>query len=187
MARVCGSPPPPAPTETHLKARLTGKAAGKTGAQRGAGSVALTLSNGEVCWRFARLTRIGRPSGALIRAGAAGRRGPVVLALGAAIARSVACPPARASSRLLRRSHGRITWSLPAPGIGGAPSEDSLAGIGPCRFRGSARMRPSSNRRSSTASSEDYAARRARCRRTRARLPQPLGSHQRRVRFRLSS
>ena len=85
-----GPPPPPAPTETHLKARLTGKAAGKTGAQRGSGSVALTLSNGEVCWRFARLTRIGRPTGALIRAGAAGRRGPVVLALGSRY-RQVGC------------------------------------------------------------------------------------------------
>jgi hypothetical protein len=75
-------PPPPAPTVTHLTARLTGKAAGKTGAHRGSGRVALTLTNGKVCWRFVRLARIGRPTDALIRAGAAGRRGPVVLALG---------------------------------------------------------------------------------------------------------
>jgi hypothetical protein len=75
-------PPPPAPTVSHLTARLTGKAAGKAGAERGFGRVALTLTNGRVCWRFTRLARIGRPTRALIRAGAAGRRGPVVLALG---------------------------------------------------------------------------------------------------------
>jgi hypothetical protein len=75
-------PPPPAPTVSHLKAHLTGRAAGKTGADRGSGRIALTLTNGRVCWRFMRLARIGRPTRALIRAGAAGRRGPVVLALG---------------------------------------------------------------------------------------------------------
>jgi len=75
-------PPPPAPKVFHLKARLTSKAAGRTGAHRGSGRVALTLISGKVCWRFTRLAGVGRPTRALIRAGAAGRRGPVVLALG---------------------------------------------------------------------------------------------------------
>jgi CHRD domain len=86
-------PPPPAPTVAHLKARLTGKAAGKTGAQRGSGSVTLTLTGGTVCWRFTRLARVNRPTGALIRAGAAGRRGPVVLALGSRY-RKIGCASA---------------------------------------------------------------------------------------------
>jgi hypothetical protein len=86
-------PPPPAPTVTHLKARLTGKAAGKTGSQRGSGSVTLTLTDGNVCWRFTRLARVGRPTGALIRAGATGRRGPVVLALGSRY-RKIGCASA---------------------------------------------------------------------------------------------
>ena len=87
-------PPPPAPTVTHLKARLTGKAAGNTGAQRGSGSVTLTLTDGNVCWRFTRLARVGKPTGALVRAGAAGRRGPVVLALGSRY-RKIGCASAR--------------------------------------------------------------------------------------------
>jgi hypothetical protein len=86
-------PPPPAPTVIHLNARLTGKAAGKTGAQRGSGRVALALADGKVCWRFTRLARIGRPTRALVRAGAMGRRGPVVLGLGSRY-RTIGCASA---------------------------------------------------------------------------------------------
>jgi hypothetical protein len=78
---------------THLNARLTGKAAGKTGAQRGSGRVALALADGKVCWRFTRLARIGRPTRALVRAGVAGRRGPVVLVLGSRY-RKIGCASA---------------------------------------------------------------------------------------------
>jgi hypothetical protein len=73
---------PPPPEARQLKARLNGKAVGKHGARRGFGRVALTLTDGKVCWSFTRLARIGRPTRATIRAGAPGRTGAVVVALG---------------------------------------------------------------------------------------------------------
>jgi hypothetical protein len=96
---LSGGPPPPrppplpAPTVSHLTARLTGKAVGGAGARRGSGRVVLTLASGKICWRFTRLARVGRPTGALIRAGSAGRRGPVVLALGSRY-RKIGCASA---------------------------------------------------------------------------------------------
>jgi hypothetical protein len=74
---------PPLPLEMQqLKARLTGRAIGRKGALHGSGRVAITLALGKVCWRFTRLERIGRPTRATIRAGAAHRTGPLVLSLG---------------------------------------------------------------------------------------------------------
>lgn len=75
-------PPPPPPTAFQLKARLTGKALGKTGARGGHGRVVLTLSPGRVCWQFTRLARVGRPTRAAIRFKEQGKPGRSVLPLG---------------------------------------------------------------------------------------------------------
>ena len=133
-------PPPPAPTVTHLKARLTGKAAGKTGAHRASGSVTLTLTDGNVCWRFTRLARVDRPTGAVIRAGAAGRRGPVVLALGSRY-RPIGCASAspgifKALAAKPRSYYVVVTSARHRRGairgqLGGATALMSFQGTGP--------------------------------------------------------
>ena len=79
---LSGNPPPPPPPIVHLKATLTRKGLGKSGARHGHGKVALTLSGQSVCWRFTQLVRIGRPTRAGIRFKPQGKPGRTVLALG---------------------------------------------------------------------------------------------------------
>jgi CHRD domain len=68
---------PPSPTLTiRLKAHLTGRAF------RGSGRLALTMTAGNVCWRFRGLAHLARPKRATIRAGSAHQRGSVALTLG---------------------------------------------------------------------------------------------------------
>jgi hypothetical protein len=74
---------PPPPETLKLQARLTGKAVTGEGARRGSGKVAVTVTTARLCWRFTRLTGIGRPTGATLRLGRPGRAGRVLLALGA--------------------------------------------------------------------------------------------------------
>jgi hypothetical protein len=99
------TPPGPPPPEAHLfKARLTGKAAGKRGAPRGSGRVALTVTAGKMCWRFTRLAGIGRPRHATIRAGGSLWIGPSLLALGTHYqARGCATPAADRLTSLLQK------------------------------------------------------------------------------------
>jgi hypothetical protein len=56
-----------------LATRLTG---------HGRGSATVTLTGGRVCWTIRNLHGVGRPRGATIRRGAAGRTGPVIVRLG---------------------------------------------------------------------------------------------------------
>jgi hypothetical protein len=72
---------PVPPEARRFKAGLTGQGAGTTGARRGSGRVALTLTGPKACWRFTRITGISRPTRATIRAGK--RRAGFLLALGA--------------------------------------------------------------------------------------------------------
>ena len=74
----------PLPPETHeFEAQLTRKAVGKKRASRSSGTVVLTVTGGELCWRFTRLTGVGRPKRATVRAGGPLWIGPTLLALGA--------------------------------------------------------------------------------------------------------
>jgi CHRD domain len=66
---------PPSAT-IRLRARLTGREV------RGSGKLALSVTGEKVCWRFSWLTRLKRPTRAMIRAGAQTRGGPLLLALG---------------------------------------------------------------------------------------------------------
>ncbi len=76
-------PTGPVPPEAHqFEARLTGKAVGKKGAPHGAGRVTLSVTGGKVCWKFTRLTGIGRPRHATVRAGGPLWIGPTLLTLG---------------------------------------------------------------------------------------------------------
>lgn len=101
---ILAQPGPPPPEAHVFKARLTGKAAGKKGAPRGSGSVALTVTAGKMCWKFTRLAGIGKPRRATIRAGGPLWVGPTLLELGTRYrARGCATPDAgRLNSLLLR-------------------------------------------------------------------------------------
>ncbi len=74
---------PPPPEKIPLRASLTGAAErGAKGAPRGRGTVSLTISTGRLCWRFAGLRGIDRPTKATLNEGGPRRAGPVVIALG---------------------------------------------------------------------------------------------------------
>jgi hypothetical protein len=77
---VPGGPPPP---EQHtFAAVLRGSAVAKrAGAPTGRGTVALTLTEERLCWRFGRLVRTGSPTRAALRV--PGARPAVAVALGA--------------------------------------------------------------------------------------------------------
>ena len=80
-----------------LKASLTGAAEIPPGDVNGNGSVTIRLkSETKVCWAFAGLKKIGKPTAAHIHKGKPGQVGPVVIPLGAAFA-AKGCTSANAS------------------------------------------------------------------------------------------
>jgi hypothetical protein len=75
---------------TVAHARLTGKNEVSAGDTRGRARarIALDGKTARVCWRFTRIKRVARPTGARLDRGRKGKTGPVVVALGSRFKKS---------------------------------------------------------------------------------------------------